>query len=60
MWRPIVLTKLGELYEERGDREQAIRYYNEFVELWKDADSALQPRVTDVRRRIAALVGESR
>ncbi len=60
VWRPIVLTKLGELYEERSESERAISYYNEFVELWKDAAAELQPQVEDVRRRIAALVGESR
>jgi tetratricopeptide (TPR) repeat protein len=58
VWRPFVLKRLGELYEERGDREQAIHYYNEFVELWQDADEELQPQVRDVRQRIARLVGE--
>ena len=52
--------RLGELYEERGEREKAVEYYNKFVELWKDADPELQPQVEDVRRRLAALVGESR
>jgi tetratricopeptide (TPR) repeat protein len=52
------LKRLGELYEERGDVENAVRYYNEFVELWKDADPELQPQVEDVRQRIVRLVGE--
>ncbi len=52
--------RLGELYEERGEREKAVEYYNKFVELWKDADPELQPQVEDVKRRIAALVGEGR
>jgi tetratricopeptide (TPR) repeat protein len=55
---PIAYRRLGELYEARGDRERAAQYYNEFVELWKDADPELQPQVTEVRKRLSALVGE--
>jgi tetratricopeptide (TPR) repeat protein len=58
LWRPFVLKRLGELYQERGDREKAIRYYNEFVELWQDADEQLQPQVREIRQRLARLVGE--
>jgi tetratricopeptide (TPR) repeat protein len=50
--------RLGELYEARGDREKAVEYYNEFVDLWEDADAELQPLVEDVRGRIARLIGE--
>jgi hypothetical protein len=39
----------------RGDTTNAIDYYNEFVELWKDADPELQPQVEDVRGRIVSL-----
>ena len=55
---PSVVKRLGELYEAREDREQAIEYYNRFVELWEEADPELQPQVTDIRGRIARLVGE--
>jgi tetratricopeptide (TPR) repeat protein len=55
---PPSYKRLGELYEERGDREEAIHYYNEFVELWQDADEELQPQVREVRQRLARLVGE--
>lgn len=51
---------LGELYEERGNDERAIDYYNRLVELWTDADEELQPQVDDMRRRIARLVAEGR
>jgi len=50
--------RLGELYEERGDTAKAVEYYNEFVDLWSEADPELQPIVRDVRGRIAQLVGE--
>jgi tetratricopeptide (TPR) repeat protein len=60
LWLPDVYMHLGELYEEHGDPEDAIRYYNEFVELWTDAEPKLQPRVEEARQRIARLVGEPR
>jgi tetratricopeptide (TPR) repeat protein len=50
--------RLGELYEARGDRVDALTYYNKFVDLWKNADPELQPAVRDVKQRIAALAGE--
>nr|MBA2291925.1 hypothetical protein [Gemmatimonadales bacterium] len=50
-----VRKRLGEIYDSRGDRANAIKYYGEFVEQWKDADPALQPAVTSVRKRIAEL-----
>jgi tetratricopeptide (TPR) repeat protein len=50
--------RLGELYEVRGEREKAAQYYNEFVELWTDADRELQPLVSEVRARLADLAGE--
>jgi len=49
------LKRLGELLEATGDRERAAHYYEEFVELWKNADAVLQPRVRDVRDRLARL-----
>ena len=52
------LKRLGELYEARGDKAKALEYYGRFVELWKEADPALQPAVREVRDRTAALAGE--
>jgi tetratricopeptide (TPR) repeat protein/predicted Ser/Thr protein kinase len=50
--------RLGELYEQKGEREKAAEYYGKFVDLWKDADAELQQRVGEIKTRIAALVGE--
>ena len=47
--------RLGELYEETGDRDKALAHYAAFVELWKNAEPALQPKVTEVERRVALL-----
>jgi tetratricopeptide (TPR) repeat protein/tRNA A-37 threonylcarbamoyl transferase component Bud32 len=52
------LRRLGELYEQRGARRQALDAYGRFVELWKDADPEFQPVVADVRRRIERLTAE--
>ncbi len=50
------LYRLGELYRDAGDTKRAIMYYSEYVDLWKNADPELQPRVNDVRKQIAALL----
>jgi eukaryotic-like serine/threonine-protein kinase len=47
--------RLGELYEQQGDVAKAIEQYEKFVAFWKDADADLQPKIADVRRRIARL-----
>jgi hypothetical protein len=55
---PKLGAALGELYEQRGQRAEAIDAYGRFAGLWKGADPALQPAVRDVRQRMAALAGE--
>jgi serine/threonine-protein kinase len=50
--------RLGELYEERGDRAQARHHYSRFVELWKDSDAELNPAVSGVHQRLRQLAGE--
>jgi tetratricopeptide (TPR) repeat protein len=47
--------RLGELYEAKGERAKATQHYAHFVELWKNADAELQPKVADVRRRLERL-----
>ncbi|MGD2216973.1 MAG: hypothetical protein PVJ64_09455, partial [Gemmatimonadales bacterium] len=50
--------RLGSLYLEAGDTVAAARHLAEFVELWRDADPELQPRVEAARRLLAQLVPE--
>jgi eukaryotic-like serine/threonine-protein kinase len=53
--------RLAQLYEQRGDRANAITDYGKFIELWKNADPELQPRVADAKKRMVALTaGEKR
>jgi tRNA A-37 threonylcarbamoyl transferase component Bud32/tetratricopeptide (TPR) repeat protein len=46
------LYRLGELYESAGDTKHATEYYGRFVDLWKNADPELQPRVEEARKRM--------
>jgi tRNA A-37 threonylcarbamoyl transferase component Bud32/tetratricopeptide (TPR) repeat protein len=50
-----VRQRLGELYEAKGMPDKALAHYTAFVDLWKNADPELQPRVRDVRGRIERL-----
>jgi tetratricopeptide (TPR) repeat protein len=53
-----IYKRLGELYEQRGERAKARDYYTRFVELWDDCDPDLRPRVAEVRRRLVELGNE--
>ena len=50
-----IRQRLGEMYEAKGELNKALTHYQAFVDLWKDADPELQPRVRDVRGRIERL-----
>ena len=50
-----VHKRLGELYEAKGNRADALSHYNTFLTLWKDADPELQPKVQEVRQRVSRL-----
>src|SRR6185503_19739321 len=52
---PAIHERLGQLYESMGNTEKAIEHFRAFIELWKNADAELQPRVTDARTRLARL-----
>ncbi len=52
---PAIRERLGQLYESMGNTDKAIENYRAFIELWKNADADLQPRVADARKRLARL-----
>ncbi len=54
-----VYERLAGLYELRGDAERAMEYYSRFVELWKDADPELRPRVEAAQRALERLAAEN-
>ena len=47
--------RLGELYEGKGDRRNAIEAYEKFLDFWRNADPELQPTVRSVRERVDRL-----
>lgn len=53
-------TRLGELYEAKGDRDKAASYYSRFIALWQDADPELQPKVAEAKARLARLTADER
>ena len=47
--------RLGELYDAKKNDAKAIENYQNFVDLWKDADPELQPAVRAARARLEEL-----
>jgi tetratricopeptide (TPR) repeat protein len=57
-WLAGSYKRLGELYEAAGDLPKAAANLERFVELWKDADPELQPKVRDARERLQRVRAE--
>jgi tetratricopeptide (TPR) repeat protein/tRNA A-37 threonylcarbamoyl transferase component Bud32 len=53
--RALIVKRLGELHESKGDATKAARRYREFIELWERAEPRLQPKVAEVRRKLSRL-----
>ena len=49
----------GRVSEQMGDRQDAIESYSWVAGMWADADSALQPMVTEARHGLSRLTGET-
>ncbi len=47
---------LGVAYEKQGDKSKAIKEYDKFLEIWKDADFT-SPEIIDAKARITVLKG---
>jgi hypothetical protein len=47
--------RLGELYEQKGDREKAAEHFAAFVDIWKNADPELQAQVQTAKIKLARL-----
>lgn len=45
----------GEIAEKEGKRDEAVRHYSRFIELWKDADPELRAMLADARERLERL-----
>ena len=53
---PLALERLGQLYDAKGDTENAALYYAQFVDMWDEADPDLQPRVAAARERLEEIM----
>ena len=51
--------RLGELFDQKGNRERAREFYGLFADLYRNADPEVQPRVRQVRERIVALKSDN-
>jgi tetratricopeptide (TPR) repeat protein len=56
---PLAYFRMGELYQQKGEREKAKDFYGRFTELWREADAELQPKVKEAKRRLAELTAET-
>jgi len=45
---------LGKIYEQQGDAIKAIKHYEKFLDLWKNADLGI-PELEDVKKSLAGL-----
>ncbi|HKP48742.1 MAG TPA: hypothetical protein VJU17_01920 [Gemmatimonadales bacterium] len=45
----------AEIYDRHGARDEALKHYRRFIELWQNADPELQPVVDGARKRLAEL-----
>ena len=51
---PLYHYRLGQVYEDKGEKAKAATEYKKFLEYWKDAD-ATHPELADAKKRLAAL-----
>ncbi len=59
-WYPLATVRVGELFQEKGNKAKALEYLTRFTDLWKNADPELQPKVKAAKARIAELAGEKK
>ncbi len=57
-YRGPLLERLGQLYDEQREFENAAKYYAMFVELWAEADPELGPRVQAAQARLEEILAE--
>ena len=48
----------GTLYEKIGEKQKAVAAYRRFLDVWRDADPALDPQRRQARDALARLGGE--
>jgi len=56
MDRARAVLPLARIRDEEGDTDEAAQLYARFIDLWRDADPALQPTVQQARDRLQEIV----
>ncbi len=51
--------RLAEAHDRAGEREEAVRHYARFVELWAEADPEVRPVVEKAQKRLEELLAET-
>jgi tetratricopeptide (TPR) repeat protein len=47
--------RLAQIYQNQGDRQQAVEHYTRFIELWRECDPALHPMVQQAKVAVDSL-----
>lgn len=50
----VIYYDLGRAYQQIGDRKHALKYYQDFLRIWNEADRDL-PVLKDARARVSEL-----
>ena len=50
-----VYNRRAEYYEQTGETDRAVEYYQKFIDRWKDCDEELRPMVDEARKKIENL-----
>jgi tetratricopeptide (TPR) repeat protein len=56
--QPVAHERLGDVYLVLGDTTAALTHLAAFVELWRDADPELQPRVQEAQRTLQEILSQ--
>ncbi len=56
LYYPKSIYLSGKIYEQKGDRNLALKNYTKFLKMWKDADEDL-PALIDAKKRLKNLKG---
>jgi hypothetical protein len=54
-WLALAEKRSAEILDSKGKTAEALLHYQNFIQLWKNADAALQPQVQKARERVKEL-----
>jgi class 3 adenylate cyclase/tetratricopeptide (TPR) repeat protein len=55
IYAPMSHYRLGQIYEQLGEPDEAIEHYSTFIHFWQQCDPALRPMVDDAESRLQQL-----